>query len=55
MEGKDDLCIIVISVILESGYYWDNKYGNFVVGVKMLIGVVIGKMLDDLIEGILNV
>jgi len=33
------------------GYYWDNKHGSAVAGVKMLIGAAIGKTLDDSIEG----
>jgi hypothetical protein len=32
-------------------YYWDNKHGSAVAGVKMLVGAVVGKTLDDSIEG----
>ena len=50
-EGQDDPRITVIKVTPTEGYYWDNKHGNAVAGVKMLIGAAIGKTLDDSIEG----
>lgn len=50
-QGKDDPRITAICVKPTSGYYWDNKHGNFVAGVKMMIGAAIGKTLDDSIEG----
>ena len=50
-EGVDDPRITVIQVAPKGGYYWDNKHGNAVAGVKMLIGAAIGKTLDDSIEG----
>lgn len=50
-EGKEDPRITLIKVIPEEGYYWDNKHGNVVAGIKMIIGAVIGKTLDDSIEG----
>ena len=50
-EGEDDPRITVIKVKPEGGYYWDNKHGNIVAGIKMLIGAAIGKTLDDSIEG----
>lgn len=53
--GADDPRITVIKVTPSEGYYWDNKHGNFVAGVKMLIGAAIGKTLDDSIEGNLKV
>lgn len=53
-DGKDDARITVIKVTPSSGYYWDNKHGNAVAGVKMLIGAAIGKTLDDSIEGRLS-
>jgi general stress protein 26 len=54
-EGKDDPRISVIKVQPQEGYYWDNKHGKVVAGIKMLIGAAIGKTLDDSIEGKLNV
>ncbi len=50
-EGVDDPRISVIRVELFTGYYWDNKHGNAVAGVKMLIGAMLGKTMDDSIEG----
>ncbi len=53
-EGEDDPRISLIRGSPVTGYYWDNKNGNFVAGVKMLVGAAIGKTLDDSIEGRLN-
>ena len=50
-EGEDDPRITVIKVEPEGGYYWDNKHGNTVAGIKMLVGAAIGKTFDDSIEG----
>jgi general stress protein 26 len=54
-EGEDDPRITVIKVAPTHGYYWDNKHGNAVAGIKMLIGATLGKTLDDSIEGKLSV
>ena len=54
-EGVNDPRITVIKVVPSDGYYWDTKHGNAVAGVKMLIGSMIGKTLDDSIEGKLQV
>ena len=40
-----------IVVTPEDGYYWDTKHGNVVAGVKMMIGALVGKTMDDSIEG----
>lgn len=53
-EGVNDPRITVIKVVPEVGYYWDNKHGNMVAGVKMLVGAMTGKTLDDSIEGRLS-
>jgi general stress protein 26 len=53
--GVDDPRITVIKVAPTEGYYWDNKHGNAVAGIKMLVGAAIGKTLDDSVEGTLNV
>ncbi len=50
-EGKDDPRITVIMFKPEEGYYWDNKHGNAVAFVKMAVGAMTGKTLDDSIEG----
>lgn len=54
-EGEDDPRISVIKVVPMTGYYWDNKHGGAIAGVKMLIGAALGKTMDDSIEGRLNV
>ena len=53
--GVDDPRVTVIRVAPTDGYYWDTKHGNTVAGIKMMIGAVIGKTLDDSIEGKLKV
>ena len=50
-EGVDDPRITAIKVTPTDGYYWDNKHGNAIAAIKMLIGSAIGKTLDDSIEG----
>ncbi len=50
-EGEDDPRITVIKVTPRSGYYWDNKHGDAVAGAKVAVGAVVGKTLDDSIEG----
>jgi len=50
-EGKNDPRISVVKVTPTDGYYWDTKHGFAVAGVKMLIGAMTGKTLDDSIEG----
>lgn len=53
-EGEDDPRITVIKVTPTFGYYWDNKHGDAVAGVKVAVGAMIGKTLDDSIEGTLS-
>ncbi|GAB3234164.1 pyridoxamine 5'-phosphate oxidase family protein [Algoriphagus aestuariicola] len=50
-EGIDDPRISVIEFIPDTGYYWDNKHGNAVAGIKVLISAISGKTMDDSIEG----
>jgi general stress protein 26 len=49
--GSEDPRITAIAVSPSEGYYWDNKHGNAIAGMKMLIGATIGKTLDDSIQG----
>ena len=53
--GLDDPRIRVIRVSVDGGYYWDNKHGDTVAGIKMMVGAALGKTLDDSIEGKLDV
>lgn len=50
-EGEDDARITVIKVEPEEGYYWDTKHGMMVAMVKKVAGAIMGKTLDDSIEG----
>jgi general stress protein 26 len=50
-EGENDPRITAIKVTPHDGYYWDNKHGNAVAAIKILVGALIGKTLDDSIEG----
>jgi general stress protein 26 len=52
--GADDPRITVIEVAPTDGYYWDTKHGAAVAGVKILAGAMLGKTLDDSIEGTLS-
>jgi len=54
-EGVDDPRISVIKVESSEGYYWDNKHGNAIAFVKMAAGALIGKTIDDSIEGRIEV
>jgi len=50
-EGIDDPRITVINVRPDKGYYWDTKH-NMVIGfLKRAAGAIVGKTLDDSIEG----
>lgn len=50
-EGEDDPRITAVAFEPQGGYYWDNKHGRAVAGIKMLVGAAIGRTLDDSIEG----
>lgn len=54
-EGENDPRITVIKVDVTQGYYWDNKHGNAVALIKIAAGAIMGKTMDDSIEGNLNV
>lgn len=53
--GVDDPRITAIKFTPTDGYYWDNKHGDTVAGIKMLIGAAVRKTLDDSIEGTIKV
>ncbi len=50
-QGENDPRISVIKVTPSEGYYWDTKHGFAVAGIKMAIGALTGKTLDDSVEG----
>lgn len=49
--GVDDPRITVIKVAASEGYYWDTKHGNAIAFAKMAAGAIMGKTMDDSIEG----
>jgi general stress protein 26 len=53
-QGMDDPRISVIKVTPTDGYYWDTKHGHMIAGMKMMIGSMLGKTMDDSIEGRLD-
>lgn len=53
-EGIDDPRITVVQFTPTAGYYWDTKHGPVVAGAKIWIGAMLGKTLDDSIEGTLQ-
>ena len=50
-KGVDDPNISVIKVSPNRGHYWDTKHGKMVSFIKMLAGMVMGKKMDDAVEG----
>ncbi len=50
-HGENDPRITAIKVVPENGFYWDNKHGNLIAGVKMLFGALAGETIDDSIQG----
>lgn len=54
-EGVDDPRITVIKVHPEQGYYWDTKNGQVVSSIKIALGAILGKNMDDSVEGSIEV
>jgi len=50
-EGIDDPRISVIQFTPDTGYYWDTKHGQVVSFAKQVAGAIMGKTLDDSVEG----
>ncbi len=50
-EGENDPRITVIKVEMKQGYYWDTVHGRIVSLIKIVAGAIIGKTMDDSIEG----
>ena len=49
--GIDDPRISVIKVKPLEGYYWDTKHNMAIALIKRVTGAIIGKTMDDSIEG----
>jgi general stress protein 26 len=54
-EGKDDPSLTMLMVIPDEAYYWDTKNNKIVSLLKVMTSSVSGKVIDDEIEGRLNV
>jgi general stress protein 26 len=54
-EGIEDQRITVLEVRPDHGYYWDTKHGKAVAFAKQIAGAIMGKTMDDSIEGRLQV
>ena len=50
-EGVDDPRITVIKLEPTEGYYWDTKHNMAVGMIKRIAGAIMGKTMDDSIEG----
>jgi len=50
-EGQTDPRITVLCMEPDLGYYWDTKHNRAIVFAKMVVGAMLGKSLDDSIEG----
>ena len=53
--GEDDPNLSIIKVRVNDGYYWDVKHNKMVEVAKMAVSFVTGKVMDDGIEGKLEV
>ncbi len=54
-DGVDDDRITIIKFETLEAYYWDNKHGDAVAFIKMAAGALLGKTIDDSIEGKLKI
>ena len=54
-DGVDDARITVIRVKPVDGYYWDTKHNMAVGLIKRAVGALVGKTMDDSIEGKIKV
>ena len=54
-EGENDPRISVIKVVPKEGYYWDTKHNMAVGLLKRVTGAIVGKTMDDSVEGNIKV
>ena len=54
-EGPDDPNLSLIRFTPREGYYWDTQHGKVVAFAKMAASVVVGKTMDDGVQGELKV
>lgn len=53
-EGEDDPRVTAIQLGVNEGHFWDTKHNRLVSGVKIVLGAMIGKTLDDGVAGSLD-
>ena len=53
--GVDDPNLSVVKFTPDDAYYWDTKHGKMVSFLKIAVGAVTGKTMDDGVEGKLTV
>lgn len=54
-EGEDDPAISIIKIKAVEAHYWDTKHNKMVAMLKILAGSIIGKTMDDGVEGKMKV
>jgi general stress protein 26 len=54
-EGKNDPRVSVVKVTPEEGFYWDTKDGKLVSMIKIAASAVMGKTLEEGVEGTISV
>lgn len=50
-DGKEDPTLTVLKITPEDGHYWDTKNNKMIRLLKLAVGAIIGKPLDDGQEG----
>ena len=53
-EGKDDPRLLLVAVKPTGGQYWDTKNNKVVQTLKIALGAVTGKTMDDGVQGTLK-
>jgi general stress protein 26 len=54
-EGPEDPNLTLLKFKPLEGYYWDTKHNKMIQSMKIVVGAIQGKMLDDGLEGKLTV
>lgn len=54
-DGPEDSNLTLLKFTPIEGYYWDTKHNKMVQSVKIAVGAIRGKMMDDGLEGKLNI
>jgi len=54
-DGVDDPSLTMIKVTPDDVYYWDTKNNKMVSLIKIAVGALTGKTMDDGVEGNINI